>query len=68
MTPCLAVQHSDMMSCGRCGLGWDTGDPDRPPCAAQAAPYPDGNRVPAIYRRDRNEQIDAARGVTWRKP
>lgn len=29
---CMAVQHSDQMQCGRCGLAWDINDPDRPAC------------------------------------
>lgn len=68
MTPCLAIQHSDQMLCGRCGLGWDVNDECRPPCSAQPAPMPEPNRVPALYRRNRGEMIDAARGITWRKP
>lgn len=68
MPACQARQHSDQMLYGRCGLGWDANDPEPPPCAAQPAPMPEPSRVPALFRRDRGEMIDAARGITWRKP
>lgn len=32
-TICQARQYSDQMQCGRCGLAWDTNDPDPPECA-----------------------------------
>lgn len=30
--PCEAVQVSDQMRCGRCGLSYDVNDPDPPDC------------------------------------
>lgn len=29
---CAAIQHSDQMQCGRCGLAWDVNDEDPPAC------------------------------------
>ena len=29
---CYAVQHSDLTVCARCGLSWDTNDPEEPKC------------------------------------
>ena len=29
---CEAVQVSDQMCCGRCGLAWDVNDPEPPEC------------------------------------
>lgn len=29
---CEARQHSDQMICHKCGLSWDTNDPDPPEC------------------------------------
>lgn len=34
---CAAIQHSDQMQCGRCGLAWDVGDAERPACLRRAA-------------------------------
>lgn len=38
-TGCEAIQYSDQMQCGRCGLAWDTNDPDPPACAATPPKY-----------------------------
>lgn len=32
---CEARQHSDQMICVKCGLVWDTNDPDPPKCKPQ---------------------------------
>lgn len=29
---CRAVRYADQMCCGRCGLTWDTNDPEPPAC------------------------------------
>lgn len=34
---CAAIQHSDQMQCGRCGLAWDVNDSERPACLSRAA-------------------------------
>jgi len=33
---CRAVQHSDQMCCGKCGLAWDVNDPEPPECGNTA--------------------------------
>jgi hypothetical protein len=33
VTRCHAQQHGDEMQCGRCGLTWDTNDPEPPTCS-----------------------------------
>lgn len=33
MSSCQAIQYSDQMQCGRCGLAWDVNDPDPPACS-----------------------------------
>lgn len=57
MSTCQAVQYSDQMSCGRCGLQWDVGDPDRPACAqverrvtVRAEARPLREQLPVILR------------------
>lgn len=32
MKGCKAIQYSDQMQCGACGLVWDVNDPDPPEC------------------------------------
>lgn len=32
MKGCKAIQYSDQMQCGACGLAWDVNDPDPPEC------------------------------------
>lgn len=34
VTKCQARQYGDQMQCGRCGLSWDTNDPERPECSS----------------------------------
>lgn len=29
---CKAIQYSDQMQCGTCGLAWDVNDPEPPAC------------------------------------
>lgn len=38
LTGCDARQFSDQMICGRCGLQWDTNDPDPPACIPRGKP------------------------------
>lgn len=35
---CHARQHSDQMVCDRCGLVWDTNDPEPPACLEEPKP------------------------------
>ena len=35
MSECKAIQYSDQMCCGRCGLAWDVNDPEPPECLTE---------------------------------
>ena len=39
--PCQARQHSDLMLCKHCGIGWDMNDPDPPKCRRESVPLED---------------------------
>jgi hypothetical protein len=38
-TKCLAVQHSDQMTCEKCDLRWDMNDPERPMCKRRGSDH-----------------------------
>lgn len=47
---CKAVQYSDQMCCGKCGLQWDVNDPDPPFCGRLTQQTVDNS--PNNYRKD----------------
>ena len=50
MSRCKARKSLDVMQCGACGLFWDCGDEDRPPCRPRSLAREKAKRAAAPVR------------------